>query len=131
MTFAKEQREIVQQLQEAGHTVFYSEDIKELMHTPAIKFDFDQEVQHCIATDVIRKFFNAIAESDVYLTCNYAKRGIEGYLGTAVLMELGVAYHLKKKIFLLYDFDKTQPYGVEIAIINPTILNGDLSKISF
>jgi hypothetical protein len=44
-------------------------------------------------------------------------------------MELAIAYHNNKKIYLLNDFDKTQWYGLEVAIIDPTILNGDLSLI--
>ena len=77
----------------------------------------------------MKKFFDKIAESDAYFVCNYVKKGIKGYLGISVLMELGVAYYLNKKIYLLYPFDKSQSYGLEVSVFNPIIINNDFSKI--
>jgi hypothetical protein len=52
-------------------------------------------------------------------------------MGASVLMEIGLAYYLKKKIFLLYPpppLDVAK-YSHEVLIMQPIILNGDLSKI--
>jgi len=60
---------------------------------------------------------------------NNKKNGIKGYLGTAVLMEMALAFYLKKKIFLLNEIDKTQRYMIEVHQINPTVIKGDINKI--
>jgi len=77
----------------------------------------------------MRSGLNQVIAADAVLVCNYPKNNVQGYLGTSVLMELGVAYYFNKKIFLLYQYDKFQNYGLEMAIIDPKILNNDLSKI--
>jgi len=63
------------------------------------------------------------------IVLNYDKKGIHGYLGTSVLMEIAIAYFLGKKIYLLHDIDRSQPYALEVLVIDPMILNGDLSLI--
>lgn len=127
--FAKEIIEIKKQLEEMGHTVLTTGDLELIASRPHIKMSFAEELKNCIEHDSLQDGFNQVAESDVVLVCNYAKNNIQGYLGTSVLMELAIAYHFKKKVFLLYDYDKSQNYGLEITIINPVIINNDLSKI--
>jgi hypothetical protein len=79
----------------------------------------------------MRKCFREIEESDAILVLNYPKNGIQGYIGTASLMEIGLAYHLGKKIFLLNPLPHSseQRWAHEVRIIQPTILNGDFTKI--
>ena len=129
VSFAKEQLEIKKKLEQKGHTVVVTDDLNHYVEAPSIKNSFEEEVKLSKEYDIMRNFFNKIAECDAFLVCNYEKKKIKGYLGTSVLMEIGLAYHLKKKTYLLYDYDRTQNYAVEIAIIEPTILNGDLTKI--
>jgi len=43
-------------------------------------------------------------------------------------MEMGLAFYLKKKIYLLNEVPEL-PYKEEILGVKPIILNGDLSKI--
>lgn len=129
MSFAKEQVEIKKELEEKGHVAWLSDDINHYVNSPEIKDDPEDELKLTKETDIMRIFFNKIGENDAFLIYNPDKRGIKGYLGTSVLMEMGLAYHLRKKIYLFYDYDKTQNYGVEVGIINPIILNGDLDKI--
>jgi len=77
----------------------------------------------------MRTFFKKIESSEAFLVCNYPKNGVPGHLGVSALTEVGLAYHLNKKIYLLFEIDKTQSYALEIVIIKPLIINGDLSKI--
>lgn len=128
MTFAKEQLEIKKKV-EPKHEVIVTDDINDYAHNPQIKKSFEEELALARKDNIMMRFFNKIAECDALLVCNYPKNGIQGYLGTSVLMEIGLAYYLNKKIILLHDTDKLQNYALEIAIINPAILNGDLSKI--
>ncbi len=127
--FAKEIIKVKKQLENLGHTVLTTEDLVLYADAPDIKDSFDEELKQCIKYDSMRKGFKQVASSDAVLVCNYPKNNIQGYLGTSVLMELAIAYYFNKKIFLLYDYDKFQNYGLETAIINPIILNNDLSKI--
>lgn len=129
MTFAKEQIEVKNELEKIGHEVLLTDDIESFAKDKQIKHSFEEELKLCLEYDVIRSFFNKIAESDAYLVCNHEKNGIKGYLGASVLMEIGLAYFLKKKIFLIFEIDQQQKYALEIAVMNPIILNGDLSKI--
>jgi len=130
VSFAKEELAVKEELEKAGQSVYVSEDLLEYSEKPQIKMSFEEEVAISLKLDILRKFFDKIAEADAYLVCNYPKKGVDGYLGTSVLMEIGVAYHLKKKIYLMYDIDKNQNYAAEIAIIQPVILGGDLSKVA-
>jgi len=130
MAFAKEQVEAMRILKNRGFEVLATENIEKYVDTPAIKSSFDEELKISLEYDIMRDFFNKIAESDAFLVMNYPKKGIEGYLGASVLMEMGLAYYLKKKIFLLFQVDQEQSYALESAIIDPIVLNGDLNKIN-
>lgn len=129
MTFAKEQIEIKKKLEQLGHEVLITDDIELFANDNQIKHNFEEELKLCLEYDIIRSFFNKIAESDAYLICNYEKNGIKGYIGASVLMEIGLAYYLKKKIFLSSEVDKNQKYALELAVINPVVIGDDLSKI--
>jgi len=130
MVFAKEQVEAKVKLEKMGHEVLITDNIEKYVDSPAIKTSFEEELKISLEYDIMRDFFNKIAESDAFLVMNFPKKGIDGYLGASVLMEMGLAYYLKKKVMLLFPVDKGQSYALESAIINPQILNGDLAKIS-
>lgn len=129
MAFAKEQIKIAEELKAIGHKVVLTDDINEYATNPSAKASFEEELKLCLEYDIMRSFFNQIAESDALLFVNNEKKGIKGYLGTSVLMELGLAYYLHKKIYLLNEIDKSQNYALEVAIIQPVVLNGDLTRI--
>src|SRR6185312_8921509 len=46
----------------------------------------------------IQTNFRKIAEGDSILVINGEKNGVKGYIGANVLMEIGLAFYLKKKI---------------------------------
>ncbi len=49
----------------------------------------------------IRDHFDKVEWSDAILVANYDKNGVIGYIGPNTLMEMGLAFFLRKKIFLL------------------------------
>ena len=63
------------------------------------------------------------------LVVNCEKRGIAGYLGGNTLIEMGVAFYLKKKIYILNLVSSDLSYKQEIMGMKPVILNGDVAKI--
>jgi len=132
MAFAKEMIEVKEILEKKmGHEVELPFETELHLNNPFFVDDLSGNLKYCIENDVIRKSFDFIVNADAILVINRQRKGIKGYIGTSTLMELGIAYYFKKKIFLLNEvphFDEIR-WAHEIAIMQPTILNGDLSKI--
>jgi hypothetical protein len=77
----------------------------------------------------INDHYQKIDWCDAILVINHEKRGIQGYIGGNTLIEIGVAFYLKKKIFIYNPVSSELTYKQEIMGMKPAILNGDLSKI--
>jgi len=78
--------------------------------------------------EAVLEHFDKIAWSDAILVANYDKNDVKGYIGGNTLMEMGLAFFLKKKIYLLNQVPELA-YKEEILGVKPIILNGDLTKI--
>ena len=129
MHFAKEMLEVQKLLEELGHEAIVPIDVLDCLKDPSLNESFE----HCQKFgDIDKDHFNKIADSDAVLVLNYPKNNITGYVGGAVLTELGVARHLDKKIFILHELPNENDlrYALEIKIMKPIILNGDLNKIN-
>ena len=98
------------------------EDIKKEKATGTI-------VARTIRQDSIRSYYEKIKHADAILVLNYDKKGIVNYLGGNTLMEIGFAYVLNKKIYLMNPIPEIEYYKSEIEAVQPIILNGDLNKI--
>lgn len=79
--------------------------------------------------EAVLRHFNKVDWSDAILVANYDKNDVKGYIGGNTLMEIGLAFFLKKKIYLLNQIPEL-PYKEEILGVKPIILNGDLTKIT-
>lgn len=77
----------------------------------------------------INDHYEKIDWSDSILVINHEKRGIQGYVGGNTLIEIGVAFYQKKKIYILNPVSSELSYKQEILGMKPVVLNGDLSKI--
>jgi hypothetical protein len=131
LTFAKKMLEAEQELKRLGHKVNLPPDVGVVVSGELDNDDLEVDFRHCLEEDVMRKHFKFIENSDAILVLNYNKNGIKGYIGTASLMEIGLAYFLRKKIFLLNSIPHHSEHRWvhEIRIINPVILNGNLNEI--
>jgi hypothetical protein len=76
----------------------------------------------------IHEHFNKVVWSDAVLIANYDKNNIPNYIGPNTLMEMGLAFHLGKKIYLLNEVPETA-WKEEVLGMRPLVLNGDLSQI--
>lgn len=76
----------------------------------------------------ITNHFNRIAQSEAILVLNYPKKGIDGYIGSNTLMEIGVAFHLGKTIYILHELAE-QGCKEEVLALATSILHGDLSLL--
>lgn len=73
--------------------------------------------------------FDKVAWSDAILVLNYTKNGVEHYVGANTLLEMGLALHLNKKIFLFNPIPDIS-YREEILGMKPTVINGDLTQLT-
>ncbi len=73
--------------------------------------------------------FKKITEADAILVINDEKRGLPGYIGANVLMEITLAYYLNKTIFVLHDVSPENPVYEEVMGIGVISLHGDISNI--
>lgn len=75
----------------------------------------------------MEKFNENLKQSDAILVMNYTKDGKENHIGANTLMEIGMAFILNKKIFVLNPFPEF--CKDELEAIEVQLLNGNLNKI--
>ena len=91
-------------------------------------FPPDHEIWNIKRTAII-DHFKKIEWGDAILVANFEKRGIEGYIGGNTLIEIGLAFYLKKPIYILNPVSSELSYKQEIYGMGPVLLAGDLSNI--
>jgi len=80
-------------------------------------------------SEAITWHFDKVKWADAILVTNYNKNGIAGYVGGNTLMEMGVAFFLKKPIYMLKAIPEIS-YKEEIVGMKPIVINDDLKIIS-
>jgi len=78
----------------------------------------------------IRDHYDKIEWCDAILVANHEKNGIAGYIGGNTLLEMGVAFYLKKPIYILNPVSSALAYRQEIYGMKPIFLGGDITIIS-
>lgn len=78
---------------------------------------------------LMRAHFDRIAEGDAILVLNFEKHGVTNYIGGNVLMEMSLAFYLKKPIFILNDAPEHSAYLEEIYGMQPIFLHGDIDAL--
>ena len=128
MHFAKEMLAVQEQLEELGHEAIVPLDTHDCVKDPSLNSNLEWGQNLNIDKD----HFNKIESSDAILVLNYPKNNIAGYIGGSSLMEIAVARHLDKKIFILHELPSEDEirYALEIKVARPIILSGDISKIN-
>ncbi|MCX6789248.1 MAG: hypothetical protein NTZ42_01380 [Candidatus Gribaldobacteria bacterium] len=76
----------------------------------------------------MRTHFEKVAWADVVLIANYTKNDIENYIGGNTFLEMGVAFYLKKPIYLLNPIPETSTKE-EVLGMKVMVINNDLSRI--
>ena len=79
---------------------------------------------------LMSEHFKEISEGNLLLIVNDEKHGQPGYIGSNVLLEMGIGFYLKKPIYLLNEVNKEAQNYEEVAGMAPIIINGNLTKIS-
>jgi len=91
-------------------------------------FDVDHEIWDS-KHDAILDHFVKIEWADGVLVANYEKNKIDGYVGANTLIEIGLAFYLKKKIYILNPISSELSQRQEIYAMHPTFLEGDVEQI--
>jgi len=78
----------------------------------------------------IRDHYEKIKWRDAILVSNHEKRGVEVYIGGNTLIEIGVAFFLGKKIYILNPISSELSYKQEIYSMRPVLLNGDINLVN-
>lgn len=74
--------------------------------------------------EAMRVHFDKVAWSDAILVLNLDKNGMAGYVGPNTFLEMGLAFHLKKKIFMLNSIPEIS-YKEEIVGLKPIVIGQD------
>lgn len=82
-----------------------------------------------IKADLMMEHFENIKETDAILVVNDKKHEVDGYIGPNVIMEMGIAFYLDKKIFVLNAIDESMPTYEEVMGVLPTFLHGNLERL--
>lgn len=128
MVFSEKILETKKELESMGHDVLIPNFVSAYLG----KDEKEKErltQYHKNEKDAIRAYWEEIRKSDAILVLNYTRRGIENYIGGNVLMEIGFAHVLGKKIFLINPIPEIEYYKSEIEAVKPVIINSDLKKI--
>jgi len=130
MSFYKELIDVERQLEEKGFNVIIPVSAQLMKKTN----DFDVTHYKGVQTNeqkgqYIMTNFEKIAQSDAILVINNIKNGIEGYIGANVLMEIGLAFYLKKNIYIWNQIKEDASYIEELLAFNVVYINNDLDKI--
>ncbi len=127
--FAKQMLEVKSELQNLGHEVETPSNLEAHVADPTLRDNHPLDKELISGKNVMHVGFDRVSWSDAVLVLNYDKNGIKGYVGASTIMEIGVAGHLRKKIFVLNPINADQRYTHEIDVLGGEIIDGDLSKI--
>ena len=78
----------------------------------------------------IKWHLEKVNKADVILVLNFDKNNIPNYIGGNTLLEVGVAFWLKKPIYLYNPIPENISYFEEIKGMRPIVINGDLGLIN-
>ncbi|MBM4401760.1 MAG: nucleoside 2-deoxyribosyltransferase [Candidatus Cloacimonetes bacterium] len=137
MAFAKQMKEVKECLENRGHRVYLPQLVDRFIEdenwrrrvTRGNSQDRQSGASFKKEHDLIRAHYRKIKQSDAILVLNYKKKKIPGYIGGNTFLEMGFAYVLGKKIYLLYSIPKIDFCYEEIIAMEPHVLDGDLEKI--
>ncbi len=109
-----------------GKTIYFGKYIEDNGGTDA--FPAEHKIWD-LKEKAIRDHYEKIEWCDAIFVANYEKKGIAGYIGGNTLIEIGVAFFLKKNVYILNPISSELSYKQEIYGMKPILLNGNINKI--
>jgi len=133
MAFSQKMIDVAKTLGEKGYSVVLPEGVEDYIGgqwenklasgwNPSI-----DSAQMKIEKDLIRKHYQDILSCNAILVVNQDKNNIKNYIGGNTFLEMGFAFVLNKKIFVLNPLpEKLDLIYQELIAMKPVILNGNL-----
>ena len=129
MQFYQEMRSAKASLEAFGYMVYVPKGLIDEVPIEARKdLSIEEVISAKIEYDFIREHFRLIEQSDAIFVLNYDKKGIANYIGGNTFLEMGHAFGLGKKIFLLYPIPEMD-YKTEMHAMQPVVIDGDFIRI--
>ena len=128
LSFYTTSLKVKKQLEEKGHTVYWPWGMEKMSQNKITNKElpgFKLKNQ----SKAILVHYKKIKKSDAILVINEEKNGIKNYIGGNTLMEMGFAYVLKKKIYLLHPIPEGVSWKEEIVAMNPVVVGGNFNSI--
>jgi hypothetical protein len=134
VSFYRQAIAIQERLQQNGFTVLMPQTAEKMKQSG----DFDVSHYKTWFADVgdygkkaelIRAHFEKVARGDAVLVLNYEKHGVANYIGGNVLMEMALAFWLRKPIFILNEIPEESTFEEEIKGMMPVVLHGDIDAL--
>lgn len=131
MAFAHEMVKIKKQLKKLGHIVQIPDGTAPHLKNPAFVESLEENLKYCVKNNIMKRNFDLVVENDAVLVINHKRNNIDGYIGISALMEMAIAHHFNKKIFIFNKIPhfREHRFAHEVAIMQPVIIDGDLRKI--
>lgn len=90
---------------------------------------FKDKKEYKKKTELLQSHIKKVIESDAILVINLEKNDIPGYIGGNVLIEMAIAFHYKKPIFVYNQISDLLNIAEEVYGLNSIFIDQDLKKI--
>ncbi len=131
MNFYPKLIEVQSQLVNMGHVVEIPISAKMMIDSGSFDpSNFKESFTNQQKKDFFRNNLDRMKDCDAILVINEEKNGIAGYIGTSVIMEIGIAFYLNKKIYLWNPMSPDAAYKPEIDAFEAMVINQDITQIT-
>ena len=132
--FYKHASEVQEELEASGFGVIVPETVGVMKASgdwdvSHYKTWFAQEGDYPEKARLMMAHFQEVSRGDAILVLNDEKHGVQNYIGNNVLMEMAIAFWLKKPIFILNEYPANSTAEEEIKGMLPILLHGDLTAL--
>lgn len=132
MAFIKNMISLKNKLEKLGHKASIPYGTEPHQNDSNFVESLKANLEYCIQNNVMKSNFDMVTEHDAVLVVNKKRKGVKGYVGVSALMEMAIAHHFDKKIFVLHKiphYNKVR-WAHEVMIMQPKFINSNLTKIA-
>jgi hypothetical protein len=128
-SFYRQAVDLAEELEKAGFNVLLpdmAEDMKKANDFERKNFQpwLTDPTKYNVKGDLMHGHFDKVAVADGIFVINDEKHGVSNYIGGNVLMEMALAFHLDKPIFILNEVPEESAFMEEIHGMQPVTLKG-------
>lgn len=132
--FYEHVNQLAEELEKRGFTAVVPRNAREMKsrgdyNVESVKTWYENPADFVKKAGYMRDHFDEVARGDIVLVVNDEKKGVPGYIGSNVLLEMGIGFYLNKPIYILNPIDTTAGNYEEVMGMGSIVIEGDLSKI--